>query len=128
MRISDWSSDVCSSDLTSALDPLVAAGILKLLMLLQAETQVSYLCSTHDIATVRAIADSIAVMYRGRVVRFVPKSGVLSPPFDDYTDLLLKSVPEMRLGWLEEVLTTRRMASAGHRLERACRWGPGCEG
>jgi len=99
---------------TSALDPLVAAGILKLLMRLQAETQLSYLFITHDIATVRAIADSIAVMYQGRVVRFGPKSQVLSPPFDDYTDLLLKSVPEMRLGWLEEVLTTRRMQSAGH--------------
>src|SRR3546814_4852187 len=99
---------------TSALDPLVAAGILKLLMRLQAETQVSYLFITHNLATVRAIADSIAVMYSGRVVRFGPKSGVLTPPFDDYTDLLLKSVPEMRLGWLEEVLTTRRMASAGH--------------
>src|SRR3546814_13929488 len=60
---------------TSALDPLVAAGILKLLMRLQAETQVSYLFITHDIATVRAIADPIAVRYRGRVVRFGPKSG-----------------------------------------------------
>ncbi len=99
---------------TSALDPLVAAGILKLLMRLQKETQLSYLFITHDIATVRAIADSIAVMYQGRVVRFGPKSEVLSPPFDDYTDLLLKSVPEMRLGWLEEVLATRRMGSAGH--------------
>ncbi|GAB4374011.1 MAG: ABC transporter ATP-binding protein [Kiloniellaceae bacterium] len=99
---------------TSALDPLVAAGILKLLLRLQKETQLSYLFITHDIATVRAIADSIAVMYQGRVVRFGPKSKVLSPPFDDYTDLLLKSVPEMRLGWLEEVLATRRMGSAGH--------------
>ena len=99
---------------TSALDPLVAADILKLLMRLQKETQLSYLFITHDIATVRAIADSIAVMYQGRVVRFGPKSQVLSPPFDDYTDLLLKSVPEMRLGWLEEVLATRRMGSAGH--------------
>ena len=42
---------------TSALDPLVADGILKLLMKLQAETGVSYLFITHDIATVRAIAD-----------------------------------------------------------------------
>jgi len=99
---------------TSALDPLVAEGILKLLMRLQKETQLSYLFITHDIATVRAIADSIAVMYQGRVVRFGPKSRVLSPPFDDYTDLLLKSVPEMRIGWLEEVLATRRMGSAGH--------------
>ncbi len=99
---------------TSALDPLVAEGILKLLMELQKETGVSYLFITHDIATVRAIADSIAVMYKGRVVRSGPKSTVLSPPFDDYTDLLLKSVPEMELGWLEKALASRRMAAAGH--------------
>ena len=99
---------------TSALDPLVADGILKLLMKLQADTHVSYLFITHDIATVRAIADSIAVMYRGRLVRFGPKETVLSPPFDDYTDLLLSSVPEMEIGWLEKVLKTRKMASAGN--------------
>jgi peptide/nickel transport system ATP-binding protein len=99
---------------TSALDPLVADGILKLLMKLQAETQISYLFITHDIATVRAIADSIAVMYRGKLVRFGPKESVLSPPFDDYTDLLLSSVPEMEIGWLEKVLKTRKMASAGN--------------
>jgi peptide/nickel transport system ATP-binding protein len=99
---------------TSALDPLVADGILDLLMRLQQETQVSYLFITHDIATVRAIADSVAVMHKGRVVRFGPKSKVLSPPFDDYTDLLLKSVPELQVGWLEEVLKSRKMESAGH--------------
>ena len=99
---------------TSALDPLVAEGVLKLLMDLQAETQVSYLFITHDIATVRAIADSVAVMYLGKVVRFGPKSKVLNPPFDDYTDLLLKSVPEMELGWLEQALASRKMAAAGN--------------
>ena len=99
---------------TSALDPLVAEGVLELLMGLQRETGVSYLFITHDIATVRAIADSIAVMYKGRVVRFGPKSKVLNPPFDDYTDLLLKSVPEMEIGWLEKALAARRMESAGH--------------
>lgn len=99
---------------TSALDPLVAEGILKLLMKLQAETGVSYLFITHDIATVRAIADSIAVMHRGKLVRFGPKDQVLSPPFDDYTDLLLSSVPEMEIGWLEKVLKTRRMVGAGN--------------
>lgn len=99
---------------TSALDPLVAEGILKLLMKLQEEQQLSYVFITHDIAIVRAIADSVAVMHRGRLVRFGPKSQALSPPFDDYTDLLLKSVPEMELGWLEKVLATRRMESAGN--------------
>jgi peptide/nickel transport system ATP-binding protein len=99
---------------TSALDPLVAEGILNLLMKLQEEKQLSYIFITHDIAIVRAIADSVAVMHRGKLVRFGPKSKVLSPPFDDYTDLLLKSVPEMEIGWLEKVLTTRKMESAGN--------------
>ncbi|WP_349959703.1 ABC transporter ATP-binding protein [Rhizobium sp. ZPR3] len=99
---------------TSALDPLVAEGILKLLLKLQEEAHLSYVFITHDIAIVRAIADSVAVMHRGKLVRFGPKSQALSPPFDDYTDLLLKSVPEMEIGWLERVLTTRKMESAGN--------------
>ncbi|MGV0818259.1 ABC transporter ATP-binding protein [Martelella sp. AMO21009] len=99
---------------TSALDPLVADGILKLLLQLQKEKQLSYIFITHDIAIVRAIADSVAVMHQGKLVRFGPKAEALSPPFDDYTDLLLKSVPEMKIGWLEEVLASRRTSSAGN--------------
>jgi len=90
----------------------VADGILKLLLDLQKAEDVAYLFITHDLATVKAIADSIAVMFKGRVVRYGTKTDVLTPPFDDYTDLLLGSVPEMRLGWLEDVLASRRMQSA----------------
>jgi len=92
----------------------VADGILKLLLDLQKREDVAYLFITHDLATVKAIADSIAVMFQGEVVRYGPKSQVLSPPFDDYTDLLLSSVPEMRLGWLEDVIKNRKMESAGN--------------
>jgi peptide/nickel transport system ATP-binding protein len=105
---------IICDEVTSALDPLVADGILKLLLNLQAAEGVAYLFITHDLATVRAIADRIAVMYRGAVVRYGQKSDVLAPPFDDYTDLLLSSVPEMRLGWLEGVLEGRRMEAAGN--------------
>ena len=105
---------IICDEVTSALDPLVADGILKLLLELQAQEGVAYLFITHDLATVKAIADSIAVMYRGKVVRYGPKTQVLTPPFDDYTDLLLSSVPEMRLGWLEHVIETRKMESAGN--------------
>ena len=105
---------IICDEVTSALDPLVADGILKLLLDLQKKEDVAYLFITHDLATVRAIADSIAVMYRGRVVRYGPKGEVLAPPFDDYTDLLLSSVPEMKLGWLEEVIAHRKMESAGN--------------
>ncbi|MFM2350925.1 MAG: hypothetical protein RIR04_1891 [Pseudomonadota bacterium] len=105
---------ILCDEVTSALDPLVADGILKLLLNLQAQESVAYLFITHDLATVKAIADKIAVMYRGKVVRYGQKSDVLDPPFDDYTDLLLSSVPEMKTGWLESVLKTRKMASAGN--------------
>ncbi len=105
---------IICDEVTSALDPLVADGILKLLLELQARENVAYLFITHDLATVKAIADKIAVMYRGQVVRYGGKSDVLTPPYDDYTDLLLSSVPEMRLGWLEAVLQSRKMAGAGN--------------
>ena len=105
---------IICDEVTSALDPLVADGILKLLLDLQAREGVAYLFITHDLATVKAIADKIAVMYRGAVVRYGSKTDVLTPPYDDYTDLLLSSVPEMKLGWLEGVLAHRRMESAGN--------------
>ena len=105
---------IICDEVTSALDPLVADGILKLLLNLQAESHVAYLFITHDLATVRAISDKIAVMFKGAVVRYGQKSDVLAPPYDDYTDLLLSSVPEMELGWLERVIAHRKMASAGN--------------
>lgn len=105
---------IICDEVTSALDPLVADGILKLLLDLQAREGVAYLFITHDLATVKAIADSIAVMHLGKLARYGPKTEVLTPPFDDYTDLLLSSVPEMKLGWLEHVMATRKMESAGN--------------
>jgi peptide/nickel transport system ATP-binding protein len=105
---------IICDEVTSALDPLVADGILKLLLNLQAEAGVAYLFITHDLATVKAIADKIAVMFKGAVVRYGQKSDVLTPPFDDYTDLLLSSVPEMEQGWLERVIAHRKMESAGN--------------
>ena len=105
---------IICDEVTSALDPLVADGILKLLLNLQKIEGVAYLYITHDLATVKAIADSIAVMYRGKIVRYGTKTEVLTPPFDDYTDLLLASVPEMEIGWLESAISRRRMESAGN--------------
>lgn len=95
-------------------DPLEANGILKLLLNLQQIGSVAYLFISHDIATVRSIADSIAVMYCREVVRYGARSEVLSPQFDAYADLLMSSVPEMEPGWLETAVAGRKMASAGN--------------
>ena len=98
---------------TSALDQIVAEEILKLLLRLQNELDVSYLYITHDLATVRAIADRIVVMHRGKVVQQGTKSQVLTPPHHPYTELLLSSVPEMRTGWLDDVIHARSRQQSG---------------
>ena len=99
---------IICDEVTSALDQLVAEGILKLLQDLQNELRVSYLFITHDLATVKAIADEIVVMLKGRIVEQGVKKDVLTPPHHAYTDLLLSSVPEMDPDWLNGVLEERK--------------------
>ncbi len=101
---------IICDEVTSALDQIVQEEILKLLMKLQIETNVTYLFITHDIATVRAIADEIVVMHRGKVVQQGLKSRVLNPPYPAYTELLLSSVPQMDPDWLTELLKKRQGA------------------
>jgi peptide/nickel transport system ATP-binding protein len=98
---------IICDEVTSALDQLVAEGILKLLLRLQKELNVSYLFITHDLATVKAIADWIVVMHQGKIVQQGPKNQVLTPPQHPYTELLLSSVPEMATGWLDGLLAER---------------------
>ena len=99
---------IICDEVTSALDQLVAEGILKLLQDLQNELQVSYLFITHDLATVKAISDEIIVMLQGRVVENGPRDEILTPPHHEYTELLLSSVPEMDPDWLDGVLERRK--------------------
>ncbi|MFT5701342.1 MAG: peptide/nickel transport system ATP-binding protein [Desulforhopalus sp.] len=101
---------IICDEVTSALDQLVAEGILNLLQRLQNELGVSYLFITHDLATVKAIADEIVVMYKGRIVEQGIKKDILKPPHHDYTQLLLSSVPEMDPDWLDNLLEERAAA------------------
>ena len=103
---------IICDEVTSALDQLVAEGILELLQRLQNELGVSYLFITHDLATVKAIADDIVVMYQGKIVEQGPKQEILTPPHEDYTALLLSSVPEMDPGWLDNLMGNRRAVQA----------------
>jgi peptide/nickel transport system ATP-binding protein len=109
---------IICDEVTSALDQLVAEEILKLLLRLQKELKVSYLYITHDLATVKAIADEIVVMHQGRVVESGSKSRVLSPPHEAYTELLLSSVPEMDPDWLDNLLTRRAVDTTDRYLYR----------
>ena len=98
---------IICDEVTSALDQIVQEGILKLLDRLQREFGLAYMFITHDLATVRAIADEVVVMQRGRVVEQGPKAELFQPPHEPYTDLLLSSVPEMDPDWLNRLLVER---------------------
>ena len=106
-------SFIICDEVTSALDQLVAEGILKLLARLQDELHLSYMFITHDLATVRAIADEVVVMKDGRVVEAGPKDQMFRPPHHPYTDLLLSSVPEMDPDWLTHLLEERGIENIG---------------
>ena len=102
---------IICDEVTSALDQIVQEEILQLLLKLQRDTNVTYLFITHDIATVRAIADEIVVMNKGKVVQQGLKSKVLNPPYPAYTELLLSSVPEMDPDWLTKLLDKRKVGT-----------------
>ena len=98
---------IICDEVTSALDQLVAEGILRLLDRLQRERDLSNLFITHDLATVKSIADEVVVMQQGRVVESGPKEAMFTPPHHPYTELLLSSVPEMDPDWLTGLLAER---------------------
>ncbi len=111
---------IICDEVTSALDVQVADAVLRLLLDLQASTGVAYLFITHDLATVRAIADDIVVMLDGRIVEQGTREDILTPPHHPYTDLLLSSVPEMEVGWLDRILAERAARKArGERIMEA---------
>ena len=104
---------IICDEVTSALDKLVAEGILKLLAQLQDNLGLSYMFITHDLATVRAISDEVVVMKDGNVVEQGPKAEMFQPPHHPYTDLLLSSVPEMDPDWLTNLLNGRGVDNIG---------------
>src|SRR3546814_7766469 len=115
MRISDWSSDVCSSDLqrigvaraialkpqlivadepTSALDVSLRAQVLDLLLDLREELDLSYIFISHDISVIRYMCDRVAVMYRGRIVEIGGTESICNDPQHPYTQSLISAVPK----------------------------------
>ena len=103
---------VLCDEVISALDTIVGANVIELLKRLRKQTGVSFVFISHDLSTIASFADQIVVLYAGRVVEQGRTDQVLSPPYHPYTRLLIASVPELRIGWLEETMQTQE-AQAG---------------
>jgi ABC-type glutathione transport system ATPase component len=78
---------------TSALDMSLRVALLGLLAELQRELGMAYLFITHDLSTVRQIADRVIVMYGGRIVEGGPVGPVLDTPQEGYTKALIEAIP-----------------------------------
>ena len=70
---------------TSALDVTIQKQVLDLLRSLQTRYNLTYIFITHDLRTVRSLADQVAVMRHGRIVESGPAATVFADPQDDYT-------------------------------------------
>lgn len=84
---------VIADEPTSMLDVTIRAEILEILNRLVRDKDIAMLYITHDLLSARALADEIIVLNKGRVVESGEASEVIAKPEDDYTNLLLNSIP-----------------------------------
>jgi peptide/nickel transport system ATP-binding protein len=92
---------ILCDEITSALDTVVAAAILDLLRELQRELSLSYLFISHDLSTVRAICDEVAVMYAGEKIEQLSPDAMGDAASHPYSRLLFSSVPKLDARWLD---------------------------
>ncbi len=89
---------------TSSLDSIVETQILELLLRLRTKRRLSVLCVTHDLAVVGRIADTVSILYAGRIVEVAPRRDLFDRPLHPYTALLMRAIP--RPGSGEDRLAT----------------------
>jgi oligopeptide/dipeptide ABC transporter ATP-binding protein len=82
----------------SALDVSIQAQILNLLQELKDRTKISFLFISHDLRVVQYFSYMIGVMYLGKIVEYAKTDELFSTPLHPYTEILLASVPEIRVG------------------------------
>jgi len=84
---------VIADEPVSALDVSVQAAVTELLMDIQREHRTTLLFISHDLSTVRYLADRVVVMYLGQIMESGPVAEVFGPPYHPYTEALLSAVP-----------------------------------
>jgi oligopeptide/dipeptide ABC transporter ATP-binding protein len=117
---------VVLDEAVSAVDVSIQAQILNLLRELQRRLSLTYLFVTHDLAVVRYMAGTIAVMYLGRIVEIGDARTVLADPQHPYTRALrsVVPVPDPAARRAPQVLTGETPDPS--RIPSGCRFHPRC--
>jgi peptide/nickel transport system ATP-binding protein len=112
---------------TTALDVTIQAQILALLKSIQEETGMSIIIISHNMGVIAEMADTVAVMYLGRVVESAPLWELFDNPRHPYTQALLRSIPtieeeiEGRLESIEGTVPDPYHIPVGCRFHTRCR-------
>ncbi len=114
---------IVADEPVSNLDASVRGEILRLLMKLREEDQISIIIVTHDLGLAWTVADRVAVMYLGRIVEIGPAENVLTRPLHPYTKALLDVVPEAE-GIERPILVGEPPDPT--RIPQGCRFHPRC--
>jgi oligopeptide/dipeptide ABC transporter ATP-binding protein len=110
----------------SMLDVSIRADILNLLASLARDQDIAVVMITHDMSTVAAYSDRIAVMYLGRIVETGPTITVLTSPSHPYTQALLSVVPTPHPSQRKtRIILTGETPDPG-RIPSGCRFNPRC--
>lgn len=111
---------------TSALDVSVQAQILNLLVDLQQQTGVAYLLISHDLATVRYLAQEVIVLYLGQVMERGPVATLFAQPQHPYTRALLNTAPRLSAKLRDSKLMLKGETSNPLDVGGGCPLAPRC--
>jgi len=87
---------VIADEPTTALDVIVQAKVIDLIIDLQKKLNFSILWVTHDLSLISAICDRVCIMYAGKVVEVGDAQSVFTNPLCKYTQLLIQSIPTVK--------------------------------